>query len=329
MENLILSNDKSATKTDNSIPVVLVTGATGFMGENLCRKLLSQNVIVYVVIRDIESFAVDLKANRNLISIIIHGNWYEKISKIEFDTIYHLASWSGLKHVCGDVDNIIDANIRLGTRLLELSAKQKIKKPNWVYCLSYWQYASGKQVYEPNSLYAASKQAFHSLVRYYAYNEGIKSVGVVMYDTYSVSDTRPKLLNIIEKNVSQHCHTGDNTLLALTPGEQEIFFCHIDDAVDALIKSAHELQLTKQLQSVYFARNSRVRTLKATVNDLLQPLCDPLKIIQWGAKPYPQGQVMKIVTGPKIPGWNAKRDLSETFVEMINSHHMEKVRDDI
>ena len=275
-----------------------------------------------------KKLSADLTANQNLISLIIHGNWYEKISKIEFDTIYHLASWIGLNHVDNDIDDIIDANIRLGTRLLELSAKQKFNKPHWVYCLSYWQYASGQQSYEPNSLYAASKQAFHALVRYYAYNEGIKSVGVVIYDTYSVSDTRPKLLNIVAKNVSKHCRTGDNTLLALTPGEQEIFFCHVDDTVDALIKSAHELQLTNQLQSVYFARNALVRSLKETINELVQPFCDPLNIVQWGAKPYPQGQIMKIVSGPKVPDWHAKRDLGETFVEMVNSYFMEEGLDD-
>ena len=319
-----MSDYEYSKKSIEPNSTILVTGATGFIGENLCRRLLSQNVIVFALIRDAKNLAADLKTNQNLIPIIIQSNWYDKISKIEFDTVYHLASWSGLKHCSEDVDHIIDANIRLGVRLLELSAKQKIKKPHWVYCLSYWQYALGKQTYEPNSLYAASKQAFHALVRHYAYNEGIKSAGVVIYDTYSVYDNRPKMLNMIARNVSMYCHSGNNTLLELTPGEQEIFFCHVDDAVAALIRTAAEVQTANQPKSVYFAREPIVGILKEIINDLLQPFCDPTKIVQWGAIPYPKGQVMKIVSGPEIPGWHTKQNLNKTFAEMISQYSMEK-----
>ena len=52
MEDIRLNNFTSTIKSNNSSQIVLVTGATGFIGENLCRKLLAENVIVYALIRD-------------------------------------------------------------------------------------------------------------------------------------------------------------------------------------------------------------------------------------------------------------------------------------
>lgn len=297
--------------------IALVSGATGFLGGNLTQALLKEGYLVYVLVRSKVNLKKDLNPNSSVIVIEMSGAWFEKISCIEFDEIYHAAAWSGLNHKANDITAILDANILLGLKMLECAARQDGPKPTFVYCLSYWQYADGDNNYRPNSLYAASKQAFHDLVQHYRLNMDMPCVGLVIFDTYSVNDHRDKLLNVIASRVASH-KQGDRTVpLELTPGNQEIAFCHIDDVTNALIYAAGWLRTIENPERVYLVRSQETMTLKDSIENVLQGLNLDLEIVKWGAKSYPEGQIMKIISTPILPGWSPERNLAETFLEMV------------
>lgn len=298
---------------------VLVTGATGFLGQHLCLKLLNERKIVYALVRDTLQKDKLLKIYPSLIPLSLDELFSENCDII-FDTIYHTAAWHGLEHRQSDIDEIIGANLLLGTKLLEHLSNQRSNNSHFIYCLTYWQFATGSENYEPNSLYAASKQAFHNLVVYYSSHLNIKCAGVVLFDNYAPKDSRKKLLNSLARKIVEYKKTGNSNPIALTPGEQEIYFCHVEDACDALIAADSNLPLSAKMHHVFFARKKEVNTLKKTVESLIQSYCKPSDVVVWAKKSYPRGQVMKLVWGEPVPGWSPKYDLAEEFNQMVISN---------
>ncbi|GAB4507059.1 MAG: SDR family oxidoreductase [Sulfuricaulis sp.] len=109
---------------------ILVTGATGFIGSNLVKKLLTQGAIVYAYVRDI-SKAGDTGSYPGVQFIqgdLTQGfTWTEPVA---VDTIFHLA---GYAHAVSDLDDASDrlhhANTVIATRhLLEMAGKTGVKE---------------------------------------------------------------------------------------------------------------------------------------------------------------------------------------------------------
>ena len=47
-------------------------------------------------------------------------------------------------------------------------------------------------MYAPNTLYAATKHAFQDILFFYRERRGVRSVSLILYDTFGENDTRPR-----------------------------------------------------------------------------------------------------------------------------------------
>jgi nucleoside-diphosphate-sugar epimerase len=279
---------------------LLVTGATGFIGKNLISVLKSKYEIHVLERRssNISEFEHVFCFDDNIFAL----HTYLKENKIE--GIVHLASLFLSAHKDADVKNLIDSNVYLGTALLEASQNTNIK---WFLNTgTFWQhYACDSQDYNPVNLYAATKQAFIDMAKYYTETSGIKFVTLKICDTFGVNDTRPKIFNLWNK-IAQ---TGE--ILAMSPGEQYLDILYINDVVDGFVHLVDLLNSNDKLETDYALYAEKRYKLKDLAN-LYQTVTGKKLNIQWGERPYRAREVMEPwKAGNKLPGWKPKISIEE------------------
>jgi nucleoside-diphosphate-sugar epimerase len=147
-------------------------------------------------------------------------------------------------------------------------------------------------------LYAATKQAFEDIIRFYVEAHGVRSITLKLFDTYGKGDHRPKLMNILRDASNQ------GTELQMSPGDQMIDMVYVDDVARAFIKAA---ELVCQKQSGCFeeyqvssGRPMRLKDLVAVYNKVTS---GRLKV-EFGGRPYREREVMELWgKGKNIPDW--------------------------
>ncbi len=214
----------------------IVTGATGFVGSNLCKHLIKNAWEVSIITRPSSDYS-------NISSVLRSIDVFEYDGKIErlieyfnkknADVVFHLASLFIAEHESNQIDNLVDSNIKFGLHILEAMKESKTKI--LINTGTSWQHYNSNE-YNPVDLYAATKQAFESLIKYYVEAENIRCVTLKLFDTYGESDTRPKLINLLHKYADQ------KTELNMSLGEQLLDLVHVDDVVIAFLKAYEYLE---------------------------------------------------------------------------------------
>ena len=145
------------------------------------------------------------------------------------DVCFHLATAFRGVHVPADIEPMVAANVGFGTALAE--AVSQAGDCTFVNTGTVWQHYDAR-AYSPVSLYAAMKQAFTDVLRFYQEVAGLPVVTLELTDTYGPGDPRPKLLPILLKAARNGTH------MQMTDGTQLIDLLHVDDAVRALLATA-------------------------------------------------------------------------------------------
>ena len=205
---------------------ILLTGATGFIGSHLVRRLIGDGWRVHVVAR--ESSRVLLDGLGGDVCFHVHDGTTEGMIKIVKDAapvaVFHLASLFLAQHTAGDVTRLMRSNVEFPAQLLEAMAVNDVRM--LINTGTSWQHFRNLE-YNPVCLYAATKQAFDAILRFYVDNNALKAITLKLFDTYGPGDPRPKLVNLFQRAAAS------GAALAMSPGEQLIDLVYIDDAVDA------------------------------------------------------------------------------------------------
>src|SRR5207247_1687541 len=97
-----------------------------------------------------------------------------------------------------------------------------------------WQHFGGEE-YHPADLYAATKQAFVDVLRYFVEAAALEVVTLELYDSYGLDDARVKLMPALRRAAL------DGGRIALTDGRQQLDLVHVDDVVRAYEAAAERL----------------------------------------------------------------------------------------
>jgi len=292
----------------------IVTGATGFIGYHLVRRLLKEGWEIHVIIRSSSSLS-SLKDIRNNIFIHKHNGTTNSMIKIVKDAkptiVFHLASLFLAKHSSEDIERLVKSNILFGIQLAEAMALDGIKK--LVNTGTSWQHFQNDH-YNPVCLYAATKQSFEDLVKFYVEAEDLKVITIKLFDTYGPNDIRPKLLSLLWKAVQ------DKTKLDMSPGNQLIDLVYIDDVIDGYILAAKRLMDNKvSNMEEYFLSSGKPISLKKIVA-IYRRIIGQQLLINWGKIPYRKREVIVPWNkGKIIPGWKPKYDLIAGLKKVIGS----------
>lgn len=280
---------------------ILVTGATGFIGTNLTRELRKQhNLFIlgqfegdpekldlpgYIMTDDIPALASYIKENR------IEG-------------IIHLASLYLTVHTPEQVNDLVSSNVFFGTAVLEAASLAGGVK--WFLNTgSIWQnYNVKDNGYNPVNLYAATKQAFVDMAKYYSDVFGIRFCTLKLCDTYGPNDTRRKIFKLFK----DCAESGE--VLKMSPGEQLIDLLFISDIVRGFTHLAELLASDVDLKDEYVLSSGEQVPLKQLAKKFEEVSGMHLNI-EWGGRPYRDREVMVPWKGVIVPGWKAEVKVEE------------------
>jgi nucleoside-diphosphate-sugar epimerase len=291
---------------------IVITGGSGFVGSNLTRFFLDQNYEVHLIARA-DSDLTDLNQYKDL-KIFRYDNDIDNLISFfkEINPIctFHLASNFVAEHNSSHIDGLVSSNIGFGLQLLEAMKDANVK--TLINTGTSWQHYMNED-YNPVCLYAATKQAFESLLEYYIQAEDFKVITLKLFDTYGESDTRVKLINLLNQ------YAKDKTELKLSPGDQMINLVHIEDVCNAY-KIAMELvvDIINGTHQKFIIKHRISYSLKQVIS-VYEELTNKKLNILWGGRPYRKREVMQLIEkGEVLPNWEAKISLHEGISRFIN-----------
>ena len=175
---------------------ILVTGANGFIGQNLVKVLLDKNYEVHCIVR-VDSNTSNISQNITIFKYDQNiGGLIEYFNEQKFDGLIHLASLFLATHTKNDISNLISSNIKFGTELLEAC---KISDVKWfINTGTFWQNYENED-YNPVNLYASTKEAFKNIAKYYTETSNLIFTTIKLNDTFGANDTRNKVFNLWNK----------------------------------------------------------------------------------------------------------------------------------
>ena len=292
---------------------IFITGATGFIGKHLVKKLVEEGHQITINLHKEKLSPFDQRVNTYKLDETDIQKDIEYLKQESFDGVIHLASLYLTVHQPEQATQLINSNVRFSTHILECAAQAKVK---WfINTGTFWQHYQNAD-YSPVNLYAATKQAFETIARYYFETSKIKFATLRLCDTYGPNDTRPKIFNLWER-IAQ---TGET--LNMSPGEQIIDISHVDDIVNAFTLLANHLQNDHpnvHNGSVFAVKAEKRYTLKELAAIYEEATGSKLNI-NWGARAYREREVMvPWMDGKVVPGWKPKIPLEAGIKSFINN----------
>ena len=278
----------------------LLTGVTGFLGGYTVRRLLADGWHVAAIVRT--SSRIDLLPASLREQIDFYDadcmDLPKAVQSAAPDVVFHLAAHYTTVHTYDEIDTLITGNVTFGTKLLDAMDQNNVH--NFVYARSSWQHYRDDS-YEPVNLYAASKEAFDAIVKFYTAARGLQAISLTLFDTYGENDRRNKLLAILPKLAAE------GKRLALSPGEQHVDFVHAEDAAQAFVLAGtYLMEGRSDLCGDYVISSGDSVTLREFIRRYEQ-LCGEKMPVDWGGRPYREREVMIPWRGGRIlPGWERK-----------------------
>lgn len=283
----------------------IVTGATGFLGSNLVKRLLKDNCQVNVIVRDKSRLGLighiadqlNIFEYRGEIDQLV--KWCKELEEVE--ATFHLAACTFSKYEAQDVSELINSNITFGTQLLEALTICKCKK--FINTSTYWQHYNEEQ-YNPVDLYAATKEAFEKIIDYYVQDRNIAAITLEIFDNYGINDNRKKIMNLLKNAYIS------KQKLDMTQGEQLIDLLYVDDVIGGYIVAANT-QIDNKSHDKYMVKSNYAVTLRELVSVFEEVIGESLNI-SFGKRPYKNREIMKPWDkGVMLPNWTPKLTLEQ------------------
>lgn len=232
---------------------VIVTGANGFIGSSLIKKLVANNVGVVAV--DI-TFAGDRLPATDLITKVESGvdtTLAEKIPVGEYDAFYHLA-WRGVNGAEKADPTVQLANIQTAVDCANVCKQIGVKKllcagtvaENATYSLPNLQQTSG------GMMYGVAKHACQLIVEDYCKNIGLPFVWMQFSNIYGVGN---KTGNLVSYTLGELMAGKEATF---GPALQPYDFIYVDD----LIEAVYRLGANETKKAFYYIGSGCPRILK-------------------------------------------------------------------
>lgn len=288
---------------------LLVTGATGYLGESFVRLLQNKHEITTLV-RNSSDVTFLEKANCKIQKYFNDNDILDVFKKHDFDGVIHFASHVCVEHAHSDIKSLINSNITFGTFLLEASVKNKVK---WfINTGTFWQNYEN-EAYNPVNLYAASKEAFESMAKYYTQTSELVFTTIKLNDTFGPNDKRAKIFNLWTSVAS----SGET--LSMSPGEQIIDISYIDDVISAYEKLIKLLEKDASVHQdkTYVVSNKERLSLKDLAK-VFEKVTNTKLDIEWGGREYRSREVMiPYSLGITVPGWKQNYTLEEAIRKTV------------
>jgi len=243
---------------------VLITGAAGFIGFHLARRLVDQGYQVtgLDIINDyydvnlkydrleLSGIARDQISHKQLVSSTSSDNYdfiqlkledreaiFELFATKKFDVVVNLAAQAGVRYSLTHPQVYLDSNITGFLNILEACRHHPVK--NLIYASSSSVYGLNKKmpfavssnVDHPVSLYAASKKSNELMAHTYSHLFGIPTIGLRFFTVYGPWGRPDMALFLFTKAI-----LADEPIQVFNHGNMERDFTYVDDIVGGIEK---------------------------------------------------------------------------------------------
>ena len=225
----------------------LVTGAAGFIGSNLCRKLLEEGWAVTGV-DDLSSGHLDLVSNLKGLKMVLNDFTsdyiLEEVEKGSFDVVFHVAAVPRVSYSVENPSATTFNNVGKTVKLME-SCRGNINR--FVFSSSSSVYGGAEvmptpvdQPRDPKSPYAWQKSSVEDLLRMFGNLYDFDSVCLRYFNVFGPNQYGDSPYSTA---ISAWCHAVKHgtPLRKDGSGEQSRDMCYVDNVVDVNIRAAdHE-----------------------------------------------------------------------------------------
>ncbi|QBJ78422.1 NAD(P)-dependent oxidoreductase [Aquitalea sp. USM4] len=287
---------------------IILTGATGYIGRKLLARLVEHGYPVSVVVRETSPRLESLPA---AIEKIFYDGTVDSLVKgmqgKSSALVIHIASLFLTQHRPEDISQLIDSNIKFPCHLLEAMHASNMKE--FINTGTSWQHFENCD-YNPVNLYAASKQAFSDLLKFYQEAYDFKAITLELFDTFGPDDERKKLFRLLQ----EAAHTGKE--LRMSPGEQLLDIVYIEDVLNAYEIAINE---SGRLTGAFAVASGKLHSLQEIVA-IYSKVSEKKLNIEFSALPYRLREVMKPWQDYTIlPEWKCNTTLEEGIANIIKN----------
>lgn len=296
---------------------ILMTGITGFIGHHLGEKLVSDGHEVFAIVRPtskIDELGENLRKNVKFLVNDKDNSVLDIVTDLcvednRPDVVYHLATNFMNAHHFDDIKFLIQSNITFGTELLDAMVANNIF--NFVNAGTFAQHFEDAE-YNPTNLYAATKECFESIIKFYSEAKNLKCISLHLFNTYGASDKGGRVFALL-KNIYESGET-----LKMSPGGQLIDIVYVDDVVDAFTLAGKYLSEYKYDYCGTYGVSSMNPIPLQQVVKIFEEVAGKKLSIEWGGRPYRQREIMiPWKTFKTLPGWSPKINLREGIKKFL------------
>ncbi|MEH7179365.1 NAD-dependent epimerase [Neobacillus vireti] len=228
---------------------ILVTGAAGFIGFHLTKRLLDLNYHVIGVDNLNEYYDVELKKSRLQ---LVEGNekfQFHKIDLADYDSlaklfknqsipiVIHLAAQAGVRYSLTHPQSYVHSNLAGFVNILEACRHHQVK--HLLYASSSSVYGANTKtpfstldsVDHPVSIYAATKKSNELMAHTYSHLFNLPTTGLRFFTVYGPWGRPDMAYYSFTKDIIE-----GNTINVYNNGDLRRDFTYIDDIVEGIIK---------------------------------------------------------------------------------------------
>lgn len=260
----------------------IVTGANGFVGSNVCKKLCENGVEVTAVIKD-ENENIDNIKSLSKLSVVYCDldsieSLTEKISGADYDVFYHFA-WVGSAGPLRCDEEIQLKNALWTAKALRTACKLGCKK--FVNAGSIMEKETYTAVYTQDStpglpyIYGAGKLAARAICKPIANSLDIDLCWAVITNAYGAGEFSPRFVNSTIRKII----AGEP--LQFTAATQNYDFIYIDDVASAFYAIGEHGKPNRE----YTIGSGNARPLKEFIIEMQQALA-PEAVPVFGDIPF-------------------------------------------
>jgi UDP-glucuronate 4-epimerase len=228
---------------------ILVTGAAGFIGFHLCRRLLDEGHGLIGLDNLNAYYSLTLKQSRlellkqypgfEFVQLdLVDGDALSRLfSRYGFSHVVNLAAQAGVRYSLENPKAYIDSNINGFANLLEACREQRVEhlvfaSSSSVYGLNAkMPFGIHDNVDHPISLYAASKKSNELMAHTYSYLYGLPSTGLRFFTVYGPWGRPDMALFIFTRAI-----LAGEPIKVFNYGKMQRDFTYIDDIIEGVVR---------------------------------------------------------------------------------------------
>ena len=280
---------------------ILITGATGFIGQKLLKRLTDQHHTLAIHARR-QLHEVD----SNVLVFSGELNQFQKeINAFSPEYVFHLAGSSIYPKNAEEEVELWSANVLYGNTLLSIIKEiSGLVFVNFTTSLAY----DGSELH-PFNYYALTKANFVQSLHYYTRYYNLSVFNLILYTVYGKGDKTKRAINYILDSLDAI------EPILMSPGKQLMDFINVEDVIELCLQLL-ENKPNKKIEEIHVG-SGRGTTLKQAAQ-LIASLSHQKANIDFGSIPYRKEEKMvNIAPISQNRFWKSSVEIETGFLSLI------------